>query len=305
MSETIKGYSYTKCQSATATLNVLLNTVLDNAGINDQTGKRKHRCDILVLGYGDSVTPLLGTVEEPLALPDLPRHSLGRQIMHIARRDPVTRLLSTEEVTGPYWIKEVADSKRTETGKAIAKAYEAVGRWLLADNTRKDTRPAPVIINITDAQDNGSENPVQKAIELRQLSTTDGHALFFNCHLGTTGTDGLTFPATLNQVDDLFELALQHIAPTLPMGTITRSSQPTEDEKQLRLEQICARQLFEMSSPMPDIMLRNARRTFGLQIEAGARGFIYNADAQDLINFLEWGSLQDRFITTASREEVG
>jgi hypothetical protein len=59
------------------------------------------------------------------------------------------------------------------------------------------------------------------------------------------------------------------------------------------------RELFDISSPLPEPMARQARAK-GYQIGAGARGYAYNADFVTLIDFLDVGTraVQDRMETT-------
>jgi hypothetical protein len=48
------------------------------------------------------------------------------------------------------------------------------------------------------------------------------------------------------------------------------------------------RQLYEMSSVLPDMMRRRASEK-GYEVEPGARGYVLHADAASMIDFLEIG----------------
>ena len=52
--------------------------------------------------------------------------------------------------------------------------------------------------------------------------------------------------------------------------------------------------LFEMSSEIPGTMARRAREALNVRLVDGSRGFIYNADPNDLIHFLSWGTRPSR-----------
>jgi hypothetical protein len=47
-----------------------------------------------------------------------------------------------------------------------------------------------------------------------------------------------------------------------------------------------------MSSPLPDLMIRNAAAAH-IQVQPGARGFVFNADFATLVKFLAVGTLLD------------
>jgi len=49
-----------------------------------------------------------------------------------------------------------------------------------------------------------------------------------------------------------------------------------------------------MSSVVPATMVTRADQVFRSKLTPGARGFMYNASAQDLIDFLTWGTRQSQ-----------
>lgn len=132
---------------------------------------------------------------------------------------------------------------------AFHHAYQLVDAWI---PEHMDCKP-PIVIHITDGESNDGD-PIPYAEPLRELSTNYGNVLLFNCHLSETESDSFLFPA---------------------------SNEVMPDQN--------ARTLFEMSSELPDDMIRAALDE-GFEIEAGGRGFCYNADAVSLIRFLSVGT---------------
>ena len=49
-------------------------------------------------------------------------------------------------------------------------------------------------------------------------------------------------------------------------------------------------QLFQMSSFVPVPLLKQAEQAFGTILLPGVRALVYNANGQDLANFLSWGT---------------
>ena len=51
--------------------------------------------------------------------------------------------------------------------------------------------------------------------------------------------------------------------------------------------------LYRMSSELPDFMCRRATE-LGYRVQAGARGFVYNADMQAVVRALDVGTSADQ-----------
>jgi hypothetical protein len=115
----------------------------------------------------------------------------------------------------------------------------------------------PIVINITDGM--VTDSPYngatldQWAERLTGIQTTDGPPLLFNIFLSPASGGGVLFPAS---------------ARGLPP--------PGPD-------------LFRISSPLPPLMRANAAHA-ATPVEAGARGFGFNADSRMLLSFLEIGT---------------
>jgi hypothetical protein len=111
----------------------------------------------------------------------------------------------------------------------------------------------PVVFNITDGEATDGD-PTTAATALRDLGTEDGTALLFNVHLSERRAPAVEFPAHDDTLPDNF-----------------------------------ARRLFGMSSPLPP-HLQTAARQEGYAVEDGTRGFVFNADAAAVIQFLDIGT---------------
>lgn len=259
----VAGQSYQKAEAAAAALNSLIVSVVNNAPFDPQTGKRKDYCDILILGYGDQVKSLLNTSFAPVSVADLAANPRGQQVVQVERYDSLQGKVVATPERRPYWITAYAYSQKTETAQALRRTHEGISNWLRAERRRNLSFP-PIVINITDGMHNGEGDPILEAQRVRQLSTEDGSVLIFNCHITALDVASLTLPSNLREI-------AAHVSPQ---------------------ERECAELLFQMSSPIPATMRTQARNIFGSDLAAGARGFIYNADAKDLINFLNWGTRQ-------------
>lgn len=111
----------------------------------------------------------------------------------------------------------------------------------------------PVVFNITDGEATDGD-PTTAADAVKTLGTDDGAVLLFNVHLSEHRAPAVEFPASDETLPDSF-----------------------------------ARRLFGMSSPLPP-HLQSAARQEGYAVEDGTRGFVFNADAAAVIQFLDIGT---------------
>jgi hypothetical protein len=133
--------------------------------------------------------------------------------------------------------------------EAFTQARKIVDDWMR-------THPAgfpPIIINITDGESSDGD-PLSAATALRGLRNADGDALLFNVHLSSLGGMTFEFPHSEAELPDKF-----------------------------------AKQLFQMSSPLPPHLMDIAQKE-GYNVREGARGFVFNADIVAVIKFLDIGT---------------
>jgi len=142
-----------------------------------------------------------------------------------------------------------------EDGTPMSKAFDlakaALEKWVAA---YPDSFP-PIVMNVTDGQPNDPKKAEKLAEEIRRISTSDGDVLMLSCHISETPGAEILFPT-----DEA----------TLP------------DE--------AAQLLFRMSSELPPTLRQASKDLFNPPPEEGARGFVFNADATLLANFLNIGT---------------
>ena len=156
----------------------------------------------------------------------------------------------------PIWVQPCAMANTPMT-KAFENAYRLCKDWIEFGN-HMDCHP-PIIINITDgeATDGGFRfKGLKDAVNaVKGLRTNYDSVKVFNVHISSNkSTDKIAFPA-----DD-----------------------PTNHVKFASL-------LYDLSSHLNDSMIDRAG-AMGYALKQGSKGYIYNAQASDLINFLNIGS---------------
>lgn len=154
----------------------------------------------------------------------------------------------------PIWIKPYAVSNTPMT-KAFENAKRLCKDWINWGN-HKDCHP-PIIINITDGQATDAGNDfsmLKKQVdEIRTLRTHYGGTNIFNIHISTKPGDKLLFPDRISNYD--------------------------------KFERI----LFDISTNLDSNMIRIAQQK-GYNIGNNAKGYVFNGNATDLINFLNIGT---------------
>jgi hypothetical protein len=112
----------------------------------------------------------------------------------------------------------------------------------------------PVIIHLSDGEATDGD-PEPTAETLKRLSTGDGELLLFNCHISESQAQSVVFPSS--------ELML------------------TDDR---------AKVLFRMSSELPDTVRAQAE-VKAISCPSGARGMVFNADAAQMIQLIQMGTV--------------
>lgn len=139
-------------------------------------------------------------------------------------------------------------------------ALEFAKKLIEASISEHPDWPAPVIINISDGvpfvgdEDEEPSKTIEMADRIMQISSNDGHPLIFNVHIG---------------------------------GDPSRKHRFEEFESELTTDE--AKLLFKISSKVPESYKGEAIGR-GFNIRNESHGFISNADATDLIEFINFGS---------------
>lgn len=111
----------------------------------------------------------------------------------------------------------------------------------------------PTVLHITDGESTDGD-PEQLASQLSQIQTSDGSVLLFNLHVSTSGANPIEFPASQNNLADDY-----------------------------------AKLLFRMSSQLPEHLIRFAQEK-GFNVGMESRGFMFNADAVQIVDFFDIGT---------------
>jgi hypothetical protein len=168
----------------------------------------------------------------------------------------------TDSAGKPVWIYPKAEGG-TPMAEAFNNAKLLCNDWINWGN-HKDCHP-PIIINITDgeATDAGTNDILLKnAInDVKKLHTDHGNLVLLNIHIsGISNSDKLVFP----------------------------------DEEMMTNSKLYndkyAKMLFESSSYMTPNMVEVASSK-GYRVDNNSKGYIFNADSTDLLNFLNIGSV--------------
>jgi hypothetical protein len=112
----------------------------------------------------------------------------------------------------------------------------------------------PTLIHITDG-DSTDGDPEEIAEDIKKLRTLYGNALIFNLHVSSFDANTIEYPFSDSNIKDEY-----------------------------------AKMLFRMSSIFPEHLIGKANDR-GYRVVDNSRGFMFNADAVDIVNFLEIGTL--------------
>ena len=157
----------------------------------------------------------------------------------------------------PIWIQPYSEGSTPMT-RAFENASRLCNDWINWGNHR-DCHP-PIIINITDgeATDGGPQFSLLKNVvdQIKQLGTNYGNVLILNIHISSQNGDRILFPNDISNISD-----------------------------------VNARLLFDISTPLDENMIRRAQQK-GYNIYNNAKGYVFNGNATDLMNFLNIGTPQ-------------
>jgi len=111
----------------------------------------------------------------------------------------------------------------------------------------------PVVMHITDGESTDGD-PKSKGQSIAGMRSSDGAVLVFNCHVSSDRSTKIAYPSNADKLPNDF-----------------------------------AKTLFEMSSVLPPEFRRTGAE-LGRQLDEGARGFVFNGDAVELIQFFDVGT---------------
>ncbi len=111
----------------------------------------------------------------------------------------------------------------------------------------------PTVLHVTDGESTDGD-PESLANQLCLISTNDGAVLMFNLHVSTLRAVQSKFPASESDLIDKY-----------------------------------ARLLFRMSSQLPQHLIDYAQNK-GLNVRSESRGFIFNAEPAEIVDFFDIGT---------------
>jgi hypothetical protein len=234
-----------------------VNRVIYEIGQASTHGEKiKDRCFVGVVGYGESVQPVVGGMISQVAAKPIRIERVDRKVSDGAGG------LVDAKMEMPIWVEPKA-ANGTPMADAMREAIRLIKGWV---KKNPDSFP-PVVINITDGMpsdyDEHTGNAPQTrmaANELLKLKTSDGSLLLFNAHI-----TGAASPS--------MEIKLPH----------------TDDT----IHDPYAKLLFSISSVLPS-RLMDAARQVGFTPHDGARGMVFNAGIETLIKLITFGSSTSR-----------
>lgn len=111
----------------------------------------------------------------------------------------------------------------------------------------------PTVLHVTDGESTDGD-PEEIAAHLGQICTNDGQVLILNIHVSSLGTDAIRFPSGESGLPDAY-----------------------------------AKMLFRMSSQLPAHLIGFAQQK-GHTVSNESRGFMFNAEAPEIVDFFDIGT---------------
>lgn len=257
MNDPMAGGVKSKSEETADAVNRILSSLITK---NTKGADVLDRFEVFILGYGGNgiVSPLNGVTIGEMPIPLSRLNNSAKTETRLQKRikkvpDGAGGLIEKEieaEIKFQVWTTPDA-SGGTPMGEAFRGSFEIIQNWI---NSHPESYP-PILINITDGENNG-EDPIPIAEDIKNLYTNDGNTLIFNIHISSDdgGQNGIAFP------DDSFQ----------PPDSFSET-------------------LFRMSSHLTPAMIEYAKSK-DRSVSQGARGFAFNADLVDLIEFLDIGT---------------
>lgn len=140
-------------------------------------------------------------------------------------------------------------------GTPMAEAFQQASNGIEKFIANHPNGFPPIVINITDGEPNNMALATNEAKKLAQLKTSDGNVIILNAHISNASAGKIELPSN----DSGFS-----------------SNQ-------------FAKFLFDISSILPEPLVESAKNA-GFNVQTGAKGFVFNADAETLIKLLNFGS---------------
>jgi hypothetical protein len=238
------GRNQRKCDVVANILNSFLNELILTNIIPkaDGTSDVRPRAEICVIGYeGSHIEPILSGALSGRDFVSLPELQLNPADIEIRKQKDADETGQEYEVDVPFpiWVRPKAGGGTPMCG-ALRHAHDLAYVWAAS---HPDSYP-PVIINVTDGGATDGD-PTNIAREIAQIATNDGQALLFSVHISELSSQPYAYP-------------------------LSESDLPNDKY---------AKQLFSMSSVIPETSRALLETLLGREVPPGARGMIFNGDA--------------------------
>ena len=135
----------------------------------------------------------------------------------------------------------------------MCEAIRKAGQELAAWCDAHPNSYPPTVLHVTDGESTDGD-PEALASKLREFSTDDGPVLLLNLHVSSQGGSPISFPASPGGLPDRY-----------------------------------AESLFRMSSPLPSHLI-TAVQSKGHHVSGEARGYVFNAEAGEIVEFFDIGT---------------
>lgn len=240
-----------------------VNEVLNELRTANTSGEEiKRRFYVSVIGYPKHAKSIFSRRNVGFDLVPVDELDAYAEVEEITRDTGETVIKVRKQV----WLKPKAGGD-TPMCAALEKAREVAHNFVAgkyressavtdgesADVNQMDCFP-PVVLNITDGEATDGD-PSYAARALTQIRSRDGNVLLFNLQCSSVRADPISFPDTDLVLPDFY-----------------------------------ARQLFYMSSIIPENMIRQAKGKRSISLKPGARGFVFNSNMSTVVSFLKIGT---------------
>lgn len=248
MSDPFGGTGFSKAQGAADALNNFIRALILRCTKGE--GEVRDYFEISVIGYGaQSNTANSLLAGDVMKISDLEKHPLDRVTVAKKIPDGAGGIVEVNEEV-PIWVRPESGAD-TPMAQAVNLAHQIISNWL----TSHSSSYPPIVVNITDGEATG-DDPEPIAEQIKQLATSDGNALLWNCHITTNPSSPVYFPPE---------------EATLP-------------------DQL-AQKMFRMSSQIPPSMVSAAKEVLKLPgINQNSKTMAYNADLISMIQFIDIGT---------------
>lgn len=239
----------------------VLNKTLQNLIILNANGAEVlDRFWVGVIGYGATVGPAFSGELEGRELVPLSELTMNpARIEERERKEPDgAGGIIKLNVKFPIWFDPKA-SGETPMCSALMQAQSIMQEWV----TEHQQSYPPIVLHLTDGESTDGD-PTTIVDSIRSLSTVGGSVMVFNLHVSSRVSQPISFPSS------------EESLPSDPFAHL----------------------LFRLSDPLPPQMVQSAREVVGIDIEDGARGFVFNAGIEEILNFLTIGTQPSNLLLT-------